>query len=88
MSRPDARGCAVAGAYACVYCGEDGEPFVTAAPDEERNDRLVEVCRNCGGYHKTVDTGELSPFPLLSIADLETMNLDVASMEGDTRGLP
>ena len=67
--------------YACVYCGEDGEPFVTAAPDEERKDRRVEVCGSCRGYLKTVDTLALSPFPLLSIGDLETMDLDMAAME-------
>jgi FdhE protein len=67
--------------YACVYCGEDGEAFVTAAPDEERKDRRVEVCSSCAGYLKTVDVGQLSPFPLLAIADLETMDLDVAAME-------
>jgi FdhE protein len=66
--------------YACIYCGEDGERFVTAAPDEERKDRRVEVCSACGGYLKTIDVGELSPFPLLAIADLETMELDVAAM--------
>ena len=54
---------------------------MTAAPNEERKDRRVEVCANCAGYLKTVDTAELSPFPLLSIADLETMDLDVAAME-------
>jgi FdhE protein len=67
--------------YACVYCREEGEPFVTAAPDEERKDRRVEVCSACGGYLKTVDTFALSPFPLLSIGDLETMDLDMAAME-------
>jgi FdhE protein len=67
--------------YACVYCGEAGPPFVTAAPDEERKDRRVEVCTSCHGYLKTVDTHELSPFPLLAIADLETMDLDMAAME-------
>jgi len=67
--------------YACVYCGEEGEPFVTAAPDEERKDRRVEVCSACGGYLKTVDTAALSPFPLLSIGDLETMDLDMAAMD-------
>ena len=37
-------------------------------------------------YLKTVDLPELSPFPLLAIADLETMDLDVAAMEhGYTR---
>lgn len=67
--------------YACVYCGEEGEGFVTAAPDEERKDRRVEVCSACGSYLKTVDTPALSPFPLLSIADLETMDLDMAAMD-------
>jgi FdhE protein len=67
--------------YACVYCAEAGEGFVTAAPDEERKDRRVEVCSNCSGYLKTVDVGEMSPFPLLSIGDLETMDLDMAAMD-------
>lgn len=67
--------------YACIYCGEDGEPFVTAAPDTDRKDRRVEACNGCGGYLKTVDVPALSSFPLLAIADLETMDLDVAAME-------
>jgi FdhE protein len=67
--------------YACIYCGEVGEKFVTAAPDETRKDRRVEICRACGAYLKTLDLVELSPFPLLSISDIETTNLDLASME-------
>jgi FdhE protein len=67
--------------YACVYCAEAGEAFVTAAPDEERKDRRVEVCSSCSGYLKTVDVSEMSPFPLLSIGDLETMDLDMAAMD-------
>lgn len=71
--------------YACIYCGESGEAFVTAAPEEAgeelRKDRRVEVCAACAGYLKTVDVAALSPFPLLAIADLETMDLDVAAME-------
>jgi FdhE protein len=66
--------------YACVYCGEAGERFVTAAPDQERTDRRLEVCSACGSYLKTVETAEASPFPLLAVADLETMDLDVAAM--------
>ena len=68
-------------AYACIYCGESGEKFVTAAPDDERKERRVEVCSSCGGYLKTVDLPELSPFPLLSISDIETTDLDLAAME-------
>ena len=67
--------------YACIYCGESGEAFVTAAPDEERKDRRIEVCSACGGYLKTIDVPELSPFPLLSISDIESTDLDVAAME-------
>lgn len=67
--------------YACIYCNESGEKFVTAAPDEERKDRRIEVCSRCGGYLKTADVPELSPFPLLSISDIETTDLDVAAME-------
>jgi FdhE protein len=67
--------------YACIYCDESGEQFVTAAPDQERKDRRVELCSSCGGYLKTIDLPELSPFPLLSISDIETTDLDVAAME-------
>ena len=67
--------------YGCIYCEEQGAAFVTAAPNEERKDRRVEVCGACGGYLKTVDLPELSPFPLLSISDIETTDLDIAAME-------
>lgn len=72
--------------YACVGCGETGQTFVTAAPDAERKDRRLELCASCGVYLKAIDVSELSPFPLLAIADLETMDLDMAAMErGYTR---
>jgi FdhE protein len=67
--------------YACIYCDEGGEAFVTTAPDGDRKDRRLEVCSTCGGYLKTLDVPELSPFPLLSISDIETTDLDVAAME-------
>jgi FdhE protein len=67
--------------YACVYCHEHGETFVTAAPNAERLDRRLEVCGTCGAYLKTIDVPALTPFPLLAIADLETMDLDMAAME-------
>jgi FdhE protein len=67
--------------YACIYCEDSGEKFVTAAPDENRKDRRIEVCGSCGGYLKTIDVAALSPFPLLSISDIETTDLDVAAME-------
>ena len=72
--------------YCCIYCGEHGERFVTAAPDEERKDRRVEICGACQAYLKTIDVAELSPFPLVAITDMESMDLDLAAMEhGYTR---
>jgi len=67
--------------YACIYCAHAAEQFVTAAPNEERKDRRIEVCGACRGYLKTIDVVELSPFPLLSISDIETTDLDLAAME-------
>jgi FdhE protein len=67
--------------YCCIYCGESGENFKLAAPNEERHDRRLEICLACQGYLKTVDVPSLSPFPLLAIYDMETMDLDLAAME-------
>jgi FdhE protein len=64
-----------------VYCGKTGRPFVTAAPDEHRKNRRLELCGSCRSYMKTVDVAQLSPFPLIAIADLETMDLDLAAMD-------
>jgi FdhE protein len=67
--------------YGCIYCDDGGDQFVTAAPDEQRKDRRIEVCGACGSYLKTIDVTALSPFPLLSISDIETTDLDLAAMD-------
>lgn len=71
--------------HACIYCGESGEAFVTASTEQDRNEphkgRRLELCDRCAGYLKTVEVARLSRFPLLTIADLETMDLDAAAME-------
>jgi FdhE protein len=67
--------------YACVYCNESGEAFATVAPDAERSACRLELCSSCGAYLKATDSAEASPFPLIAIADMETMDLDVAAME-------
>jgi FdhE protein len=73
---------------ACVYCGDAGETFAASTPNQERKDRRLETCGACGGYLKTVDVQAFSPFPLLAISDLETMDLDVAAMERGFRRPP
>jgi FdhE protein len=67
--------------YSCTYCGDSTETFITAAPDQERMQRRLEICGACQGYLKTLDVPVLSPFPLLAIYDMETMDLDLAAME-------
>jgi len=59
-----------------------GQPFVTAAPDEERKDSPRRNLRRLPGYLKTIDLPALSPFPLVAVRlDMETMDLDLAAME-------
>jgi FdhE protein len=65
----------------CLYCGESGSAFVTSSPDPAQPHRRLEVCSTCRSYVKTIDVTEPSPFPLLAIADLETMDLDVLAMQ-------
>lgn len=65
----------------CVYCGRDGDTFGTVPPADGRTDRRLEACASCRAYLKTVDVPSLSPFPLLAIADLDTMDLDMVAME-------
>jgi FdhE protein len=74
--------------FSCVYCGTASERFVTFAGSVDRPHLRVEICGGCGGYLKTVDVAELSPFPLLAIADLETMELDMIAMEKGYRRPP
>jgi FdhE protein len=64
----------------CIYCDEQGDALVVATPEPDRIDRRLELCATCGGYLKTVDAAELSPYPLLAVADLETMHLDGEAM--------
>lgn len=67
--------------YACAHCGASNDTFRTAAPDEARKDRRVEVCGTCSSYLKTVDVPDVSPYPLVAVTDLETMDLDMAAMQ-------
>jgi FdhE protein len=65
----------------CVYCANTGDDFVVAAPDMQRRERRIELCAKCGSYTKVISVDEATPFPLLAIEDLATMDLDGAAME-------
>lgn len=68
-------------AYRCVYCGNDDESFITAAPDPEQPGRRVQACGTCGGYIKVLETSEPTTFPLVAIDDLASMDLDMVAIE-------
>jgi FdhE protein len=67
--------------YRCVYCGNDTDSFVTAAPDPDRPGRRVQLCGECGGYAKGLDVPEPIAFPLAAIEDLASMDLDMIAIE-------
>ena len=64
----------------CVYCGNGDGRFVAAAPDMAHQDRRLELCGACGSYTKTIAMRSLTPFPLMAIEDLATLDLDQAAM--------
>ena len=66
--------------HCCVYCRNSGADFIAAAPDVRQPQRRVELCGRCSGYTKVIDVVEPTPFPLLAITDLATMNLDLGAM--------
>jgi FdhE protein len=67
--------------YRCMYCGNDKESFVTAAPDPEQPGRRVQLCGECGGYAKVLDLSEPIEFPLAAVEDLASMDLDMIAIE-------
>ncbi len=65
----------------CIYCGNAGDDFVAAAADISRPETRVELCGTCRGYTKIIDVSTPTPFPLLAIEDLATMDLDRGAMD-------
>jgi hypothetical protein len=69
----------------CAYCGNAGDDFVTAAPDMNCVGRRIELCAKCGNYTKVIEVTVPTPFPLLAIEDLASMDLDRRAMERQYR---
>ena len=67
--------------YRCVYCGNDGETFLTAAPNPDIPGRRLQLCGACGGYAKVLDLPAPTEFPLVAIEDLASLDLDMAAIE-------
>jgi len=71
--------------YRCVYCGNDGEDFITAAPLADTPGRRVQFCGECGGYAKVLDLPRPTEFPLVAIEDLASLDLDMLAIERQYR---
>jgi FdhE protein len=67
--------------HRCVYCGDAGSGFVSASPDPAHGERRVDLCGQCSGYTKVIESPAPTPFPLLAIDDLATLDLDRGAME-------
>jgi len=65
----------------CLYCGKDGETLATVVGNPERPGRAIETCGGCKGYSKLLDEDDSLPFPLLALADLDSMDLDILAMQ-------
>lgn len=65
----------------CLYCGDASERFTTMITDPARPRRVVQTCGACRGYAKVIDIDTSLPFPLVALADLESMDLDLAAMQ-------
>lgn len=69
----------------CAYCGVDDERWTAVAPDPARPGRRVMICGACHGYVKVRDVTAPEPFPLPTIMDLATFDLDQMAMERGCR---
>jgi formate dehydrogenase maturation protein FdhE len=45
-----------------------------------RQNRRLELCAGCGSYTKVIEVDALTPFPLIAIEDLATLDLDEGAM--------
>ena len=52
-----------------------------ASPGASDQARYLELCSACGSYTKVIRVADETPFPLLAIEDLGTMDLDEAAMQ-------
>lgn len=65
----------------CLYCARTGDSLDTIVPHPDRPHRAIETCTGCKGYSKLVDEDASLPFPLLPLADLDSMDLDMLAMQ-------
>jgi FdhE protein len=67
--------------YRCIYCANESETFITAAPDPDQPGRRLQMCNACGGYLKVLELTARAEFPLVAVEDLASMDLDMIAIE-------
>jgi FdhE protein len=67
--------------YRCIYCANEADTFVTAAPNPEQPGRRVQLCGHCGGYMKVLEVTTATEFPQIAVEDLASMDLDMVAIE-------
>jgi FdhE protein len=67
--------------YRCIYCSNDSDAFITAAPNAEQPGRRLQMCNACGAYLKVLELAAPTEFPLVAIEDLASMDLDMLAIE-------
>jgi formate dehydrogenase maturation protein FdhE len=55
--------------------------LVTLVPENGRANAVIEACRRCRGYVKTLTRLQGSPPAGVHLHDLATVNLDIAALE-------
>lgn len=68
----------------CPYCAASGHGALSAlVPEEGGEARRVETCTRCRGYLKTISTLRAWASDEIPLADLSTVELDLAAVERD-----
>jgi FdhE protein len=66
----------------CPYCRTiNHEELVTLVPENGRANAVVDACRRCRGYVKTLTRLQGSPPAGVHLDDLATVDLDIAALE-------
>ena len=66
----------------CAYCGmTDHEELMSLVPAKSGSNAMIEACKRCRGYVKTITTLQGSPPANVMVDDLASVDLDIVALE-------
>ncbi len=65
----------------CPHCGNDDHSTLHYLQIEGDAVNKIQICKDCGGYMKIIDTRQLLAKPDPSMLDLQTIHLDIVAQE-------